>query len=108
MKYMVIGKRNAVQMPLEYGAVLFQAAKDVTDEAIAAGRMDCAYSYADSGGFAISNADSPEDMQRRLLNHPLYPFFDWEVKSLCNYRVTYDNCVELMQRLNNLTMAGVK
>ena len=72
MKYFVLAKRNTVPLPIfsELG-----------------------------GGFAITNADSHEEVTDSLLEYPLYPFFNWEVKPLSDWSHSYDKLAELFQRI---------
>ena len=100
MKYLITGKRNVVPMPTERAAELFQGAKAWMNARLADGRLECHYVFAGlGGGFAVRNADSHEQVLDELLDYPLYPFFDWEVHSLCDYGHSYDKLTEYFQRL---------
>lgn len=101
MKYLVIGK-NTVPISPEKGADLFQAAKQYIKAKIADGTYDCHYVFADTeGGFAITNADSHEEVLSGIMDYPLYPFFSWEVKPLCNWNQSYSKSAELFQKITN-------
>lgn len=77
MKYLVINRRNAMPIPPEQAATLFQAAKFWLKTRQAEGGIDCYYIFADTkGGLTISNADSHEEVYDHILDFPLYMFFD--------------------------------
>ena len=100
MKYLVAAKRNLVPMDPKMAVGVMQAAKQWTSAEIAAGRMDLMYVHGDgSGGFAISNADSPEEGFDKLLEAPLYVFMDWDVMPLVDWSHGYDKLIELFQKI---------
>ncbi len=98
MKYLITGRRNAMPMPLERAATLFQAAKLWISAGLAEGRMDCAYMFGDTRGiFSIVNAESHEEACDGLLDYPLYMFFDWEMQALCDAHHALDKLSEIVQ-----------
>ena len=104
MKYITIGTRNLMPMDPKMGISLFQAAKKWTNARLADGTMDLQYVHVDTGaGFAITNADSHEEVYDRLLDYPLYPFFDWEVIGLVDWSHAYDKNIELLQKMAAMT-----
>jgi hypothetical protein len=99
MKYLITGRRNVVPMPLEEAARLFQAAKLWINAALAEGRMDCAFAFADTKSvMAITNADSHEDACDGLVDYPLYMFLDWEVQALCDPSHVLDKLTQVVQQ----------
>ena len=98
MKYLIAGERNSMPVPVDQGAALYQAAKAWINAHLADGRMDCSYVFADTGGLAITNAESHEEVFDALLSYPLYAFFDWEVRALCDWSHSYDSIIELFER----------
>ena len=99
MKFLITARPSASPVPRDRGVSLYKSAKQWVDEALAEGRLDCHYVFADAGGFSIVNADSHEEVFDTLLNYPVYPFYDWEVKALCDWRRTYDTVIRYYQRL---------
>ena len=100
MKYLVIGKRNLVPMEPQMAVGLYQAAKQYSNARLADGTLDCQYTFADlSGGCGITNADSHEEAHDRLVDYPLFPFFDWEVTPLCDWSHNHDKVIEFFQKL---------
>jgi len=100
MKYFVKRTRNLVPMDPKTGISLFQAAKQWINAQLANGSMDLNYVHVETGaGCAITNAASHEEMYTRILEYPLYPFFDWEVVALVDWSHSYDGQVELLQKI---------
>jgi hypothetical protein len=63
------------------------------------GRMECSHVSADTGGVSISHAEAHEEVVDALLSFPLYAFFDWEVRALCEWSHRYDSIIALFERL---------
>jgi muconolactone delta-isomerase len=104
MKHLVIGTRNLVPMEPATAVGLYQAAKQWTNAQLADGRLDCQYNFVDlGGGCAIVNADSHEEVLERLLDYPLFAFFDWEVKPLADWSHAHDKLIEFFQKLAAMT-----
>ena len=104
MNFLVTGTRNyLVPMTPEQGLALLQAAKEWTKARLADGSMDCSYIFADTqGGFAISNADSHEELMDRLMGYPLWAFFTWEVKALGDSGPQFDRLVAFYQKVASM------
>ena len=92
MKVMTTGIRNSnpAPPPGEW-ADLLEAAKEWMNGKLADGTNDLHYVFPEgTGGFTIGNAESPEEAMVNLVSYPLYPFFDWEIKPLCEWSSSYD------------------
>jgi hypothetical protein len=63
--------------------------------------MECHYNFFGGGGFAISNADSHEEILGNLLSYPLYPFFVWEVVPLLDWEESIGKYIEFYQRITS-------
>ncbi len=89
---------SSMPIPPEAAEELWTAAKAWVATQIDAGTVDCHYLYIGWGGFAIANAPSHEQALALLVGYPLYPFFVWEVKPLCEWRQAYDAHIEMMKK----------
>ena len=98
MKYLVTALPGTTPIPPEQLADLYRAATAWIEAGLEEGRFECVYVFADAGGIAIGNADSHEAVFDTLLTYPLYPFFRWEVKPLCDWRHVFNTIVEGMHR----------
>mgnify|MGYP001819831718 FL=1 len=94
MKFLVMATPLPIPIPPEQGADLYQAARAWIAERLGDGRIDCAYIFVDGGGLAISNAETHEQVFDELLSYPLYRFFGWEVKPLCDVEHTFGTVIE--------------
>jgi muconolactone delta-isomerase len=100
MKYLILSQRNAVPIPPGQVVALFQAAKLWLKASQAEGRLDCYYAFADTRGtFAITNADSHEEVWDGILDYPLYMFFDWEVEPLCDPDHALDKLIDVADKI---------
>ena len=98
MKYLVTALPGTTPIPPEQAADLYQAAAEWGEAALADGRADCLYTFADGGGIGIGNADSHEAVFGILISYPMYPFFHWEVKPLCDWGQSFQMILEGMLR----------
>jgi hypothetical protein len=99
MKYIVIASSNRVPIPPEKGINLYKAATAWTDERLKNGKLDCSYVYVGGGGFSIANVNSQEEGYDALLSYPLYPFFDWEVKPIVDWKHAYNSAIEIYKKM---------
>ena len=98
MKYLVTALSGNTPIPPEQAVELYQAADKWIQERLAEGRLDCIYAFADSGGISIGNGNSHEEVFGTLLTYPLYPYFRWEVKPLCDWGHTSGMIIEALLR----------
>ena len=98
MKFLVMATPLPIPVPPEQGAELYQAAKDWIGERLEDGRMDCAYGFVDAGGLSINNAETHEQVFDALMSYPLYQFFRWELKPLCDWKHTFVTIIEAFSR----------
>ena len=98
MKFLIVGEQQA-PIPVEMGADLYRAAIEWFNGGFAAGTVECHYVFADMGGFAIMNAESHEAVFDTLLSYPLFPFFEWEVKALCDWDHTYASLIQYFENV---------
>jgi muconolactone delta-isomerase len=98
MKFLVIRKPrvNAGMLP---SSKTFREAKQSAQEAIKQGVIDCIYAIPAGGGnVAIVNADSPEELNQRIMDTPLFLFSEWELRPLTDYAKYMDNIAAVFER----------
>lgn len=98
MKFLVTAMPDR-QIPVEMGAALYQAAVAWTEERIADGRIECTYIFAQTGGMAVIEVDSHEQVFDEIMSYPLSGFFEWEVMALADWRHSYQTLIALFQSL---------
>jgi muconolactone delta-isomerase len=91
MKFFVTAK---IRTGARVSSRTLEAHNEYLRASLADGSIDCIYAFVGGGGFSISNADSPEQMQERLAQSPLFPFVEWEVHALIDYNRALDGAVE--------------
>jgi muconolactone delta-isomerase len=99
MKYLVTALPGTTTLKIKYGARLFQATKEWVDALLADGTFDCHYGFSDLGALSIVNADSHEALLDKILECPVYPYFNWEIKALCDWQHIYDKNIEYFKKL---------
>jgi hypothetical protein len=99
MKYLVIGSPKALPIPPEMAINLYQAAITWVDNMTKAGKLDCLYIFPEAGGMAIGNVNSQEEAFDLMTSYPLYGFFDWQVKSLVDWRHAYNTIIEMYKKM---------
>ncbi len=99
MKFIITGLLGRAPIPPQNAETLFQGARQWFDTRTASGKVDCHYVFPEGGGFAITNANSIEEVLSSLVDYPLYPFMTWEVKPLCDWKHAYDKYIELYKKL---------
>lgn len=99
MKYLVIANPSLNPIPMDQAVNIYNAAIAWTDEKLKNGKIDCNYVYVGGGGFSIGNANSQEELFDVLLSYPLYPFFNWEVKPLVDWKHAENSVIEFYKKM---------
>ena len=96
MKFLVTRKPRpgAVVQPTSQ---TIRAHKEVLLAAVKRGEIECTYAFVNGGGCSITNADSAEDLNRRLFSSPLGLFYEFEVHPLCDYSKFMDTIAEALE-----------
>ena len=96
MKFLVIRKPRpgAIVQPTSQ---TIRAQKEGLLAAIKRGEIDCAYAFVNGGGCSITNADSADDLNRRLFSSPLGLFYEFELHPLCDYSKFMDTVAEALE-----------
>lgn len=100
MKYLVtVRRRDAVQIPPEAIAGILHAQREWLEDKVDEGEFDCAYVFVQgSGGVAIVNADSGEELSELLASSPAFVLVAFEVQPLAPV-ATLENAVSALHRL---------
>lgn len=99
MKYLVIVTPNQTPMPPEMAVNIYKAAIAWTDERLKNGKIETIYIFAERGGFSIANVKSQEELFDEILSYPLYPFFDWDVTPLVEWKHGYNSIIDLYKKM---------
>ncbi len=99
MKYLVILTPNQTPLPLDMAEKLYRAAIAWTEERLKNGKMETTYIFNEKGGFSVANVNSQEELFDEMLSYPLYPFFDWEITPLVEWRHGYNSVIESYKKM---------
>ncbi len=99
MKYLVIGKPRGMPVPPDQAIMLYQAAITWVDGLLKSGKVDCEYIFPEGGGMAIGNVNSQEEAFDMMTSYPLYPFFEWQVYALADWRHAYTTIIEMYKKM---------
>lgn len=100
MKFLVsLRRREGVPVPPEAVAGILMAQRDWIREKLDEGVFDCAYVLAQgSGGIAIVNARSGEELSAILTEAPSFPIVAIDVQLLADV-ATLENATNALQRM---------
>lgn len=99
MKYLVIVSPNQTPLPPEMAVDIYKAAIVWTEERLKNGKIESTYIFNERGGFSIANVNSQEELFDEMLSYPLYPFFDWEITPLVEWKHGYNSVIELYKKM---------
>jgi len=101
MKYLIISKpiSKPVGTPMspDKAREAFKASQAYGNKFLEDGTHDCIYAFLGGGGFAITNADSADEVYKHLLNYPMYSSYIWEVKPLLDWNKTFDTVINTIE-----------
>jgi hypothetical protein len=96
MQFLTIVKPGPMPPPPE----LMRSAQDWVRDKLGDGTFECCYSFVDGGGFAVGSADSLEQLQQDLLDYPLSPFVDYEVRPLVGIDDAFERFQAAAERMS--------
>lgn len=94
MKYLIVAKPGGEPVPPDKLLDAYKACQKYGNVFADDGTFDCIYAFYNGGGFAITNADSHDEVYKQLLSYPMYASFIWEVKPLLDWNKTFDTILE--------------
>lgn len=91
MKFLVI-RRPRISSGLTPTSKAIREQRQGAADAIKQGTLDCIYAFPGGGGnIGIANADSPEQLNERLMSTPLFLYSEFEVRALTDYDKYMEN-----------------
>ncbi len=98
-KYLILMKHRREATPPADPIVADKAAREGLKAALADGRMDCVYQFADGRrAVSIVNAESAEAVWEMLTSYPLYSVQDYEVHPLVDIDFVFNKALERMKK----------
>jgi hypothetical protein len=95
MKFLTIVKPGPAPPPVD----LIRSAEEWVDGKLSDGTFECCYAFVDGGGFSVGEAESLEELMDDLLDYPLAPFVDYDVRALVGIDHAFQRFIETAERL---------
>jgi hypothetical protein len=95
MKFLTIVKPGPAPPPVD----LIRSAEEWVDGKLSDGTFECSYAFVDGGGFSVGEADSLEQLMDDLLDYPLAPFVDYDVRALVGTDHAFQRFIDTAERL---------
>jgi hypothetical protein len=98
MKFLVMRRPRFIAGNPVTSKMILEGKQSALD-ALKGGGIDCIYAFPGGGGnVAIANADSPEQLNERLMATPLFLNSEWEVRALTDYGKYMDNVAAALKK----------
>ena len=95
MEFLVLVNPGPAPPPVE----LVRSSQEWINARLADGRIECCYAFVGGGGFSVAKADSHEEMMDELLDYPLSPFVDYEVRPLVGLDHAFKRFIALAEQM---------
>lgn len=96
MKYLVTLRPGPMPPPIEAA----RQAQDWVKARIDDGTFEVAYAFPEGGGLSIGEHGSSEQLMELMLDYPLAPFVDFDVKPLVDIDAAFDRLIPFMERVS--------
>lgn len=97
MKFLVITKPKGVPLPENY-ADLLKSAETWINSKIASGELESLYGMLPYRSIAIATYESHEKMWEDMVSYPLYPFLEFKLKPLYDWKTTFAKSIAMLSR----------
>ena len=95
MKFLVLVRPGPAPPPVE----LVRSAQEWIDSRLSDGTIECCYSFVGGGGFSVTNADSHEQVMDELLDYPMSPFIEYDVRPLIGLDHAFKRFIALAEQM---------
>jgi hypothetical protein len=95
MKFLVTVKPGPMPPPIE----LVRSAQEWIQERVDDGTFECVYAFPGGGGCSIGEYDSHEQLMDQLMEYPLSPFVEYDVKALVDLDAAFDRFIAYVEKV---------
>jgi hypothetical protein len=95
MHFLTIVKPGPAPPPVD----LVRSAEEWIDGKLSDGTFECCYAFVEGGGFSVGEADSLEGLMDDLLDYPLSPFVEFDVRPLVGIDHAFERYIEMAERM---------
>ncbi len=101
MKFLVTVTPGPMPPPIE----LVRASQEWIQAKLDDGTFECVYAFPQGGGCSIGENESHEQLMEQLMDYPLSPFVDYDVKALVDLDAAFDRFIPFIEKMSE-QMAG--
>ena len=102
MKFLVSVRPGPMPPPVD----LVRSAKDWIQARLDDGTFECVYAYPEGGGCSIGEYDSHEQLMELLMEYPISPFVEYDVKALVELDAAFDRFIPFIERMSEQMAAA--
>jgi hypothetical protein len=102
MKFLVSARPGPMPPPAD----LVRSAKEWIQTRLDDGTFECVYAYPEGGGCSIGEYDSHEQLMELLMDYPLSPFVEYDVKALVELDAAFDRFIPFVERMSEQMAAA--
>jgi hypothetical protein len=94
MKFLVTAKPGPMPPPID----VVRAAREWLQGKLDDGTFECVYAFPQGGGCSIGENESLEGLMEQLLDYPLSPFVELDVRPLVEMDAAFDRLIPYIER----------
>ena len=95
MKFLTLVKPGPMPPPVDAIRAAQEWIKQKQDD----GTFEVVYAFPTGGGMSIGQSQTAEEMLERLLDYPLSPFVEYEVKPLIGPDAVFERMIPLAEKM---------
>jgi hypothetical protein len=96
MKFLVTARPTPMPPPIE----AVRAGQEWIQARIDDGTLECVYAFPGGGGLSIGEYESHEQVMDQLMDYPLSPFVEWDVKPLVELDAAFARFIPYIERMS--------
>lgn len=96
MKFLITVTPGPMPPPLE----LVRSSREWIQARIDDGTFEAVYAFPGGGGVSISENESHEQLMEELLDYPLSPFVEYDVKALVDRDAAFDRLIPFIEKVS--------
>lgn len=96
MKFLVTVTPGPMPPPIE----LVRQAQEWIQAKLDDGSFEACYAFPQGGGCSIGTNDSHEQLMEQLMEYPLSPFVEYDVKPLVDLNAAFDRVIPYIEKMS--------
>jgi hypothetical protein len=95
VKFLTLVKPGPLPPPVD----VMRASRKWLDAKLADGTFECVYGFVEGGGFSVGDRPSLEAQMELMLDYPLAPFVEYDVRPLMDLHAAIDRFTAAAERM---------